>query len=72
MSNLSPAPGTPQTGTKAYLATGLTVVVAFVLLWVADKDPFTAKEAASAAVQALIGGGVVGVPTYLARNKPTA
>lgn len=69
MSNLSPAPGTPQTGTKAYVATAATVVVAFVLVWVADEDPFTAKEAASAAVQALIAGGLVGIPTYAARNK---
>jgi hypothetical protein len=66
----SPAPGVKQTMTKAYLATGLTVVVAFVLQWVADEDPFTAKEAAEAAVLALVSGGVVGVPTAAIRNKP--
>lgn len=69
MANVSPTPGTPQTGTKAYLATALTVVVAFVLQWVADSDPFTAKEAAEAAVMALVAGGVVGVPTYAVANK---
>lgn len=70
MSNNSPAPGTPQTGAKAYVATGLAAVVAFVLYWIADEDPFTAKEAAEGAVAALIGSGVVGVPTYFTRNKP--
>lgn len=71
MSDYSPAPGVPQTGTKAYVATGLTVVVAFVLQWVADEDPFTAKEMANAAVLALVSGGVVGVPTYAAKNRAT-
>lgn len=67
----SPAPGTPQTKTKAYVATALTVGVAFVLQWVADSDPFTAKEAAEAAVTSLVAGGLVGVPTAIIRNKPT-
>lgn len=71
MSNNSPDPGVPQTPAKAYVATALTCVVTFVMLWVADDDPFTAKEAAESAVQSLIAGGVVGVPTYLTRNKRT-
>jgi len=65
----SPAPGTPQTGRKAYVATALTVAVAFVTLWVKDTDPFTAKEAAQDLVTALVSGGVVGVPTWYTRNR---
>ena len=71
MTEHSPAPGTPQTPYKAYVATALTVVSGFVLAWVADTDPFTAKEAASAAIMSLVAGGVVGLPTYLTKNKPT-
>lgn len=65
----SPAPGTPQTGYKAYVATALTVVVSFVMWWVADEDPFTAKEAAEGAVGALIAGGLVGGGTFVVKNK---
>lgn len=65
----SPAPGTPQTKTKAYVATAITAVTAFVLYWVADEDPFTAKEAAQGAVGALIAAGLVGVPTAVIPNK---
>lgn len=69
MSNLSPAPGTPQTAYKAYAATALTCVVSFALFWVADEDPFTAKEVAEGVVGALIAGGLVGGTTLQVRNK---
>jgi phage terminase large subunit-like protein len=55
--------------TKALIATGLTFVVTFVSVWIADSDPFTGKEAAAAAITALVASGVVGVPTYAAKNK---
>lgn len=70
MSEYSPAPGTPQTSYKAYVATGLSVLVAFLLQWVSDEDPFTHKEMANAFVYALLAGGVVGLPTYATKNKP--
>lgn len=65
----SPAPGTPQTGTKAYLATALSAAAVFVAIWIKDTDPFTAKEAAEAALTGLVASGVVGIPTYVVRNK---
>lgn len=71
MSGNSPAPGTLQTGTKAYVATALTVVTAFILYWISDEDPFTAKEAAEGVVGALVAGGLVGGGTYVTKNKPT-
>lgn len=69
MSDLSPAPGTPQTATKAWWATGLTFAVAFVTFWVADDDPFTAKEAAQGVVSALIASGLVGGTAYQVPNR---
>lgn len=59
----------PMTATKAYVATGLTVLVSFLLYWVGDEDPFTPKEAAAGLVAALAAGGLVGVPTYKVRNR---
>lgn len=69
MSHLSPAPGTPQTPYKAYASTALTLVVAFALIWIADDGAFTSKEMASAAVQSLIGAGLVGGTTFAVKNK---
>lgn len=67
--NPSPAPGTPQSGTKAYLATALTVLTVFASIWISDDDPFTKKEVVQALITGLISGGVVGVPTYAVRNR---
>ena len=53
---------------KAYASTALTVVVAFVLYWIADEDPFTAKEVGEGVVSALIAGGLVGGGTFVAKN----
>lgn len=71
MSNLSPDPGVPQTPYKAYAATLLTAITTFVGVWIADTDPFTAKEIAGAGVTALIASGVTGVVTYRVKNKRT-
>lgn len=70
MSNLSPAPGVPQTPTKAYVATILTFVASFVTYWIADKDPFTAKEIGEAAVTAAVAAGIIGGGTYGTKNRP--
>lgn len=69
MSNMSPAPGVPQTPTKAYTATALSVLATFGTAWVADVAPFTAKEAVASAIAALVAGGVIGGVTFLAKNK---
>lgn len=53
---------------KAYTSAAAGALVTFVGIWVADTDPFTAKEAAAAGVAALVASGVVGVPTYIVRN----
>lgn len=58
----------PKRPWKAYASTALSVVALFIYSWVADEDPFTAKEVASAAVAALVGGGVIGGVTYGVRN----
>ncbi len=65
----SPAPGTPQTGTKALVATVLTAAAAFVVYWVADKDPFTAKDIGEAALSALVASGLTGAGTFGTQNR---
>jgi nucleoside recognition membrane protein YjiH len=77
MSNLSPAPGTPQTNTKAYLAGALSFVGTFLFaLWASvkdrtDIDTMTATQwlivLLGAAATALATGGF----TYKIANKPT-
>ena len=79
MSNLSPAPGTPQTGTKAKYAAvvsgALTFVGAVLAYWIADADPFTAKEFGEACLTGAVAAGVIGggtgAATYKVQNQPT-
>ena len=66
----SPNPGTPQTGTKAYVATALSGLVIFLGAWIADDGGVTGKEVASWVVMALVGSGVIGGATYRTKNKP--
>lgn len=58
----------PKRPYKAYVSAGLSAVVTFVGIWIADTDPFTMKEAAGAAVAGLVASGIVGVPTYYTSN----
>lgn len=58
----------PKRPWKAYISTAGTVVGTFVAAWVADTDPFTAKEAATAGISALIAGGLIGGITFQVRN----
>lgn len=58
----------PRRPYKAYASTALTAIVAFAYSWIADADPFTAKDAAQAAVAALISAGLVGGTTFAVRN----
>jgi hypothetical protein len=78
VTNMSPAPGTPQTADKAKAAGVIsavgTGVATFVGIWVADTDPFTAKEIAAALVASVVTSGVLGtltgIVTYKTPNKP--
>lgn len=72
MSNLSPAPGTPQTGYKAYVATALAFITIVVSAWIGDDDGVTAKEIAGWIVSGVIGSGLTGAVTYGVQNKPKA
>ena len=70
MSGYSPAPGTPQTPYKAYVSAALSFVYAFVAYWIADVEPFTAKEAGEAALSGAVAAGLIGSGTYAVKNKP--
>lgn len=70
MSNLSPAPGVPQTPTKSIVSGVGAGVVAFIGFWIADTDPFTAKEIGQAFLLAIIGSGLIGGATWAAKNSP--
>lgn len=67
MSN-SPAPGTPQTPVKAWVAGIGAFFVGFLGFWIADTDPFTAKEIGQGVLVGLIGSGVIGGGTWAAKN----
>jgi predicted lysophospholipase L1 biosynthesis ABC-type transport system permease subunit len=58
----------PKKPWKAYVPTAMSAVSLFVMAWVADEDPFTAKEIAAAVVAALTTSGVIGAMTYLTPN----
>lgn len=64
MSNLSPAPGTPQTADKAkwagIISAALAFAAAFLAYWIADVDPFTSKEVGEAVLTSAIAAGVIG------------
>lgn len=58
----------PKRPYKAYVATAITALGTFVAFWVADTDPFTIKEAASAALAAVVASGLTGGATFAVRN----
>lgn len=58
----------PKKPWKAYVPTALSAVALFAMAWVSDEDPFTAKEAVSAGVGALVTSGVIGGLTFLTPN----
>lgn len=53
---------------KAYVATALTFVSAFIAFWVADAEPFTTKDAGQALLASLVAAGLTGGGTYQVRN----
>lgn len=58
----------PKKPFKAYVPAALSAASLFVMAWVADVDPFTAKEAAAAGISALVASGLIGVATYFTPN----
>lgn len=58
-----------QTNAKAYAATAVSFLATFVGVWVADTDPFTAKEIAQGLVTAGVASGLTGGATYAVRNR---
>ncbi len=58
----------PKKPWKAYASTAASAVALFVAAWIADTDPFTAKEMGAAALGALVGSGIVGGLTYKVPN----
>ena len=78
MSNLSPAPGTPQTSTKAYVAAavsllsiGLGAVLVALQTNAPGEPPITASEWIVIALAILAAPVLTGGATYAAQNKPT-
>ena len=73
MAHITPAPGAPQTSTKAYIATGISALGAFLtallVVWT-DTDPLTGRDFVVALSAAIGSGGVTGVATYVLPNKP--
>lgn len=69
MSANSAAPGTPQTKTKAAVATGLSFVTIVAAAWIADDGGVTGKEIVAWVVSGLIGSGLTGAATATVRNR---
>jgi hypothetical protein len=65
----SPEPGTPQTGYKAYVATGLSFLATFGGFWIADTDPFTSKEVVQGLITAGVSSGIIGAATFTVKNR---
>lgn len=65
----SPAPGTPQTGTKAYVAAALAFAAIVLTQWISDDGGVTGKELASWILMGIVGSGLTGGVTYTTKNK---
>jgi hypothetical protein len=71
-SNLSPAPGTPQTPHKAVAAAVLAFLTILVSAWIADDNGASGQEILGWIVEAVIGSGLTGGVTFQVKNKPKA
>lgn len=58
----------PKKPWKAYVPTVLSALALFGMAWVADEDPFTAKEAVASGISALVASGVIGAATFFTPN----
>lgn len=66
----SPAPGTPQTGYKAYAVAAAAIIVVIVQAYLNDDDgKFTSNEFLSALVTAVIASGILGGTAFVVKNK---
>lgn len=75
MSNLTPAPGTPQTATKAYVSAAVSFLAAFVLsLWATLQDRTTLDGMTVGQWVLVLLGSLAGAivsygATYQAKNR---
>lgn len=69
MSDVTPAPGTPQTATKAMVGTVLTFVTVVVSAWLADDNGASGQEVLSWVVSGLVACGLVGGAVFQVPNK---
>lgn len=58
----------PKRPWKAIASTAVSFVATFAGIWIADVDPFTAKEAVGALVTAAIASGLTGGAAFAVRN----
>lgn len=68
MSNVNPSGDDPKRPYKAVTAGALSFVAAFIAYWIADKDPFTAKEVGEAVLTGGVSAGLIGGGTFAVRN----
>lgn len=66
----SPAPGSEQTGDKAWWTAVAMGVATFAAYWVADTGQFRTKEILEAALFALTASGLGGFGTFKIPNRP--
>ena len=75
MTDLSPAPGTPQTAEKAGyggVVAGLAIFLGALLVEWTDTDPLEARDFVVALCAAAGGGGLTSGVIYKKKNKPKA
>lgn len=73
MSDITPAPGTPQTNHKAYVATAMSFLGVFLTALLAewtDTDPLSARDFVVALAAGVVSGGVTGGLTWQVKNRP--
>lgn len=72
MSDVTPAPGTPQTATKALVGTVLTFLTVVAGAWIADDGGVSGQEVLTWIVSGLVACGLVGGAVFQVPNKAKA
>lgn len=62
----------PKRPWKALVPAAITAATTFVAFWIADTDPFTAKEVGQGVLYALGTSGLTGTATYFTKNPKVA
>ena len=62
----------PKRPYKAYVATALSFIAAFVSFWIGDDGAFTGKDMGSALLFSLLASGLTGGTTYSVKNPKIA